>query len=68
MLIKNKCEVSQNMIDVTVILGLGKIFPLLPLKSTRTLTFHLYKASEGAPEDRREDKVNKVLTSLHLVM
>ena len=28
----------------------------------------LYKDSEGAPEDEREDKVNKVLTGLHLVM
>lgn len=56
------------MIDATVILGLGMISPLLPLKSTRTVIFHLYKASEGAAEDKREDKINKVLTSLHLVM
>lgn len=51
-----------------VILGLGKISPLLPLKFTRTIIFHLYKDSEGAPEDQREDKINKVLTGLHLVM
>lgn len=52
-----------------VILGLGKVSPyLLPLKFTRTIVFHLYKDSEGAPEDERVDKVNKVLTGLHLVM
>lgn len=55
------------MIDATVILGLGKISPS-PLKSTRTIIFHLYKTSEDAPEDKREDKINKVLTSFHLVM
>lgn len=51
-----------------VILGLRKISPLLPLKFTRTIIFHLYKDSEGAPEDQREDKVNKALTGLCLVM
>ena len=54
---------------LAVILGLGKISPsLLPLKFTRTIIFHLYNDSEGAPEDEREDKVNKVLTGLHLDM
>lgn len=56
------------MIDATVILELGKISPLLPLKSKNPIIFHLCKASQGAPEDKREDTVNKVLTSLHLVM
>lgn len=52
-----------------VILGLGKISPLLlPLKFTRTIIFHLYKDSGGAPEDEKGDAVNKVLTGLHLVM
>lgn len=68
MLIKKNCEDSQNMIDATVIMGLGKISALLPLKSTRAIIFHLYKASEGALEDKREDKTNKVLTSLRLVV
>lgn len=35
---------------------------------TRTITFHLYKDSEGAPEDERVDEVNKVLIGLHLVI
>lgn len=50
-----------------VIFGLINISPLLPLKFIRTIIFHLCKDSEGAPEDKREDKVNKVLTDLHLV-
>jgi len=44
-----------------VILGLGKISPsLLPLKFKRTIIFYLYKDSEVAPEDERENKINKV--------
>lgn len=49
-------------------LGLTNISPLLLLKFMRTIIFHLCKDSEGAPEDEREDKVNKVLTDPHLVM
>lgn len=52
-----------------VILDLAKISPyLLLLKFTRTSIFHLYKDSEGAPEEERVNKVNKILTGLRLVM